>query len=130
MSLAHGSGHAGRAFTRDCIYVCLYSRVLELGEIMPSGDKRFGRLLSSPWPWRYLGLLFLINMLSASSLSWTWRTGDGIGVGIYAFRKGFGPAKCCGAGIFLIGALVYSLRSIGVLPAVPVAEYNSGWYRN
>ena len=48
-----------------------------------------------------------------------------LSIGIYAFKRGFGPAKyfVWGWSFFLIGALVYSLRSIGLLPAVPVTEY-------
>ena len=43
---------------------------LELNEMMPSGDKLLRTVTFLPWLWRYLGLLFLINMLSGSLLSW------------------------------------------------------------
>ena len=48
-----------------------------------------------------------------------------LGVGLYTLRKGFGPARyfVWGWSFFLIGALVYSVRAMGLLPAVPVTEY-------
>ncbi|MEC8049515.1 MAG: 7TM diverse intracellular signaling domain-containing protein [Myxococcota bacterium] len=99
---------------------------LELSELMPSGDRLLRvvtycalviAILGAFIPYKYaIGFVTLLG-LGAPLMA--------LSIGIYAFKRGFGPAKyfVWGWSFFLIGALVYSLRSIGLLPAVPVTEY-------
>ena len=99
---------------------------LGLKELLPEGERLLNivtkcalatAVLGSFIPYKYA--IAFVTMLGVGAPL------IALGVGIYALRKGFGPAKyfVWGWSFFLIGALVYSLRAMGVLPAVPVTEY-------
>ena len=95
---------------------------------MPSGDELLRTVTFFALAVAILGAFIPYKYARVRHSLGAWRTGDG-SVGIYAFRKGLVlRSTLCGAGRFLIGALVYSLRSIGVLSGPNYRVCNSGRY--
>lgn len=99
---------------------------LELAKLLPEGERllklvtRFAiaaATLGAFVPYKYaIGFVTLLG-IGAPLIA--------LGVGLYALRRGFGPAKyfVWGWSFFLIGALIYSLRAMGLVPAIPLTEY-------